>query len=465
MNTPTYVVTTITMDEIVGSLLTGASMILTMHSLSRMIFMRRSGSRYNLFPIINIAQFINQICIFTLITMAFNSISLRTALWTNVIINLAYFVTKPTAMYLAYLRCSSVYPPFRKVDILHYILIGARAVELFSIIIVNTVQNSLCNGSAAKGTRCEHLAIAWTLRDAGAPIFRFYYILCEAIFYVKLFTTLKGMTQGKNTALIQYRRLQTTLFTIDLILLIAMSVYRILGIFDKALPTYVYYELFSSTLTIFNLTEFGLNIRILFNNVNEAKSNPDSAPTSPNRLEMGSIRHDDSDRGNNSGSFSPFSPSSPVVPNNIVNGGVEYQKVLCVDRSASVSKGYNSASPLTSFAAETGYTSDVANSVTTSALPSPQHQSPLECAGDSHLPYTAASITLRPPSLRSLTSSSLPVLRPVSSQSQFQNSADEGASPNSTNNNPRTSAIEERRISNSVSRPSPAHVPPERPCR
>jgi hypothetical protein len=318
-----------------------------------MYFMRRSGSRYNLFPIINIAQFINQICIFTLLTMPFDSISLHTALWINVIINIAFFVTKPTAMYLAYLRCSSVYPQFRKVDILHYFLIGARAVELFAIVIVRIVQNYLCNGSVAKGTRCENLAIAWTVRDAGAPVFRFYYILCEAIFYVKLFKTLKGMTQGKNVALMQYRRLQTTLFTVDLILLIAMSVYRILGIFDKALPTYVYYEVFSSTLTIFNLTEFGLNIRILFNNVNEANSNPDSPPISSNRMEMGSFHHDGSNRDNNSSSLSPFSPSSPVMPNNSGNG-VEYQKVLCVDRSASVSKGYNSASPLTSFAADTG---------------------------------------------------------------------------------------------------------------
>ncbi|KAI8602731.1 hypothetical protein EDD21DRAFT_371016 [Dissophora ornata] len=75
------------------------------------------------------------------------------------------------------------------------------------------------------------------------------------------------MSHGKNEELMQHRRLQTSLFTIDLILLIFMSIYRIIGIFDTHLPTYVYYELFSSTLTIFTLTEFGLNIRMLFSTV------------------------------------------------------------------------------------------------------------------------------------------------------------------------------------------------------
>ncbi|KAF9945048.1 hypothetical protein BGZ65_011240, partial [Modicella reniformis] len=194
-------------------------------------------------------------------------------------------------MYLAYLRCSAVFPPFRKAERLHFFLIGFRAIELFAVVIVNIIQNQLCDGSVDKGTRCEGLAIVWTFRDAGAPVFRFYYIICEVIFYYKLFATLIGMSHGKNIELKQYRRLQTSLFTVDLILLILMSIYRIIGIFNTSLPTYVYYELFSSTLTIFTLTEFGLNIRMLFNTVSgysdifgEAKDPNDSHPS---KLEMG----------------------------------------------------------------------------------------------------------------------------------------------------------------------------------
>ncbi|KAG0041565.1 hypothetical protein BGZ83_001636 [Gryganskiella cystojenkinii] len=236
-----------------------------------MTFLKRTASKLLLFPIINIAQFINELAVFFLITTAYDVISFKTALWLNVVNNIAYFITKPTTMYLAYLRCSAVYPAFKKLYWLHYFLIGFRAIELFGIVIVNIIQNELCDGSVAKGTRCAGLAIAWTFRDAGAPVFRFYYIVCEGIFYYKLFRTLQGMSQGKNKELMQYRRLQTSLFTLDLILLVFMSIYRIIGIFDTHLPTYVYYELFSSTLTIFTLTEFGLNIRMLFNSVNDGR--------------------------------------------------------------------------------------------------------------------------------------------------------------------------------------------------
>ncbi|KAF9393556.1 hypothetical protein CPC16_001743 [Podila verticillata] len=318
------IATTITFDEVFGSLLVGASIILTTHSLSRMVFLRRSGSKYHLFPIINITQFINQWCVFFLICTAFDTISFKTALWLNVINNIAYFITKPVTMYLAYLRCSTVFPAFQKFQWIHYFLIGFRAIELFVIVIVNIIQNELCDGSVAKGTRCERYAIAWTFRDAGAPVFRFYYILCEAIFYYKLFSTLKSMSMGKNKQLIQYRRLQTSLFTVDLLLLIFMSIYRIIGIFDSSLPTYVYYELFSSTLTIFNLTEFGLNIRMLFGTVISERTggNGSSSGSSPGKLEMNSIHR-----------TSRSQPTTPVPEN----------------------RRHNSTSQLTSFAAETGY--------------------------------------------------------------------------------------------------------------
>ncbi|KAF9922788.1 hypothetical protein FBU30_007091 [Linnemannia zychae] len=263
-------------------------------------------------------------------------------------------------MYLAYLRCSAVFPAFRKLDWLHYFLIGFRAIELFAIIIINIVQNYLCNGSVAAGTRCAPLAIAWTFRDAGAPIFRGYYILCEGIFYIKLFRTLKGMSGGKNKQLRQYRQLQTSLFTVDLILLIFMSIYRIIGIFDKTLPTYVYIELFSSTLTIFTLTEFGLNIRILFNTVADAKTNSE-ATSSPSKMEMASIHPSSS--GNNSHPGSSGHGTQATVSTTMGSAGLNRksfeanaQQPYSSNRPRPLTQ--NSTSPLTSNAAETGYSSD-----------------------------------------------------------------------------------------------------------
>ncbi|KAK3835320.1 MAG: hypothetical protein JOS17DRAFT_736849 [Linnemannia elongata] len=368
------IATQLTINELVGALLVGASIILSTHSLSRMIFLRRSGSKYHLFPIINIAQFINEFAVFFLITTAFDLISFDTALWLNVINNFCYFVTKPTTMYLAYLRCSAVFPAFKKLDWLHYFLIGFRAIELFAIVIINIVQNYLCNGSVAAGTRCAPLAVAWTFRDAGAPIFRGYYILCEGIFYIKLFRTLKGMSAGKNVQLKQYRQLQTSLFTVDLILLIFMSIYRIIGIFDKSLPTYVYIELFSSTLTIFTLTEFGLNIRILFNTVQDPKTGSE-ATSSPSKLEMASIH---AGSGGHSGSPNGGHGTQMTVSTTMGSAAVLSRKSFEQNAQNQYSSSsrprpltQNSSSPLTSHAAETGYNSDYdltgsgANSTTT----------------------------------------------------------------------------------------------------
>ncbi|KAG0286160.1 hypothetical protein BGZ96_009667 [Linnemannia gamsii] len=348
------IATQLTINELVGALLVGASIILSTHSLSRMVFLRRSGSKYHLFPIINIAQFINEFAVFFLITTAFDLISFEAALWLNVINNICYFVTKPVTMYLAYLRCSAVFPAFKKLDWLHYFLIGFRAIELFAIVIINIVQNYLCNGSVAEGTRCAPLAVAWTFRDAGAPIFRGYYILCEGIFYFKLFRTLKGMSAGKNIQLKQYRQLQTSLFTFDLILLIFMSIYRIIGIFDKSLPTYVYIELFSSTLTIFTLTEFGLNIRILFNTVQDPKTGSE-ATSSPSKLEMASIHAGSGGQpGSNNGGHGTHVP----VSTNMGSAHGLSRKSFEQNASRPRPLTQNSTSPLTSHAAETGYNSD-----------------------------------------------------------------------------------------------------------
>ncbi|KAF9125541.1 hypothetical protein BGW39_007317 [Mortierella sp. 14UC] len=357
------IATQLSMNELVGALLVGASIILSTHSLSRMIFLRRSGSKYHLFPIINIAQFINEFCVFFLITTVFETVSFDTALWLNVINNICYFVTKPTTMYLAYLRCSAVFPAFKKLDWLHYFLIGFRAVELFAIVIINIVQNYLCDGSVAAGTRCAPLAIAWTFRDAGAPIFRGYYILCEMIFYFKLFRTLKGMSSGKNQQLKQYRQLQTSLFTVDLILLIFMSIYRIIGIFDKTLPTYVYMELFSSTLTIFTLTEFGLNIRILFNTVADAKSGSETT-SSPSKLEMASIHPATGGHhpGSSGGGHGTQMTASTTMGSAALSRKSFEQNAATHNQSSSSNRPrpltQNSTSPLTSHAAETGYNSD-----------------------------------------------------------------------------------------------------------
>ncbi|KAF9574075.1 hypothetical protein EC968_007467 [Mortierella alpina] len=359
----------ISINEIVGLLLIGASVVLSLHSLIRMLFMRRTASKFHLFPIINATQFVNQWCVFFLVTAAINTVSFRTALWLNVLNNFCYSITKPAMMYLAYLRCSAVYPTFTKAEWLHYSLIAFRAVELFGIVVINVIQNHICDGFTDHGTQCERLAIAWTLQDAFAPMFRLYYIVCEAIFYVVLFRTLHGMAAGQeNTGLLRYRRMQTTMLTIDLLLLIFMSIYRIMTNFIL-LPTYVYLELFSSTLTIFNLTEFGLNIRVLFYIVADAKENSDAC--SPSRLEMGTLIAYNPKHPNASASL--LGRSNPAL-----NGCGKFQR-----------QRNNSSAPLTTYAVDAGYNSDC--DLTTVVAASSRHQSTALQAVDDYpdfIPYS-----------------------------------------------------------------------------
>ncbi|KAG0206779.1 hypothetical protein BGX28_001852 [Mortierella sp. GBA30] len=377
----TEIPSSIGINEVVGLTLVGASMMLTLHSLIRMYFMRRTASKYHLFAIVNFAQFVNQWSTFCLVTAAINVVSFNSAIWLNVVNNFAYFISKPSMMYLAYLRCSAVYPAYTKADILHYFLIMLRAVELMGIVVVNILQNVMCHGSSSPGTRCERMEFAWTVQDALAPVFRLYYILCEGIFYIVLFRTLQGMTAGyENTALLRYRRLQTTMFTLDLMMLVSMSIYRIFIIFFH-LPTYVYLELFSSTLTIFNLTEFGLSIRVLFNAVTEAKISNSSDPCTPSRVELGSV--------------SAFGPRRPMS-----NGGPLTSTSACRSNFNFNSNGkirpqiHDISSPLTSFAAETGYSSNSSEcdpATTTIAMASSRHQStssqPTTTIKDEYLDY------------------------------------------------------------------------------
>ncbi|CAG8575408.1 6867_t:CDS:1 [Acaulospora colombiana] len=185
--------------------------------------------------------------------------------WALTISDLSYLIEKPILLYLAFLRCRTVFEPYRKHPKIHYTLIGLRAIELFITLIVNIYENISCNESVM-GPSCSQANLIWKIRDGMAPTFRLYYIISESIFYVKLFQTLSKRydNDSKGQQLLRLRRYQTLIFTLDLICLISMSVYRILILVHSDLPTYIYLEIFSSALTVFVLTEFGLSLPEIF---------------------------------------------------------------------------------------------------------------------------------------------------------------------------------------------------------
>src|SRR6185369_4794734 len=109
--------------------------------------------------------------------------------WTTFINNLCYFISKPILLYLAYLRCRAVYEPYQKYKGLHYTLIVIRTLELLLFVLVNAYDNVRCDGFY-EGATCEPLGVVWKIRDGLAIVFRFYYIVTESIFYIKLFYAL-----------------------------------------------------------------------------------------------------------------------------------------------------------------------------------------------------------------------------------------------------------------------------------
>ncbi|CAG8595067.1 16291_t:CDS:1 [Acaulospora morrowiae] len=251
------------LENLVGAIFLGASIALSSHSTIRMAIVR-AGNKMIYFPIINVAMLANEFSAVLMILSSSGALGNQWNLWAQTASNLAYFVTKPILLYLAFLRCRAVFEPYRKYPTVHYFMVGLRSIELFVVLIVNVYDNIRCQGLTL-GSACHQVDSVWKIRDGMAPAFRFYYIFSEGTFYVKLFQTLDLHGDDlRIQRLLRLRRYQISIFTFDLLFLISMSVYRILVLANYRLPSYVYTELFSTALTVFVMTEFGLTLTKLF---------------------------------------------------------------------------------------------------------------------------------------------------------------------------------------------------------
>ncbi|CAG8505553.1 3407_t:CDS:2 [Ambispora leptoticha] len=251
------------LENFIGAVLVGASLTLTGNSSLKMAALRTSGSKMFLFPIVNFSTLLNEFAMMVMIFSSADSLSNNWGIWSGFVNNATYLITKPIVLYLAYLRCRAVYEPYRKYRHLHFFIIIVRVVELLVIVIINLHSNFVCGGEYTG--ICQKEYVIYQIRDGLAPVFRFYYILSEGIFYIKLFSTLKNIhsSEASDNTILRYRTYQTILFTLDLSILLAMSIYRMFYLTSNV-PSYVYAELFSSALTVFVMTEFGLSIPEFF---------------------------------------------------------------------------------------------------------------------------------------------------------------------------------------------------------
>ncbi|CAG8625063.1 16315_t:CDS:1 [Acaulospora morrowiae] len=266
-------------ETVVGSVLVGAGFALTFHSILRIYVLQTAGSRMFLFSVTNGAQFLNEIAVLLMLLSSTDQLDN----WANFLNNFSYFISKPIILYLAFLRCRSAFPPYRNYPGIHYLLIAFRAIELLVIWIASIYVNVRCNGRYVDV--CESFSVILTMQNALAPAFRFYYIISEGIFYVKLFRTLNTVRSSESLDSIRQRRYQTYIFTLDMIVLISMSVYRLLILVYKNWPTFIYMELFSCALTIFVITEFGLTLPKMF------KASKEDTSTSNNGINIVQTTH------------------------------------------------------------------------------------------------------------------------------------------------------------------------------
>ncbi|CAG8620265.1 7418_t:CDS:2, partial [Ambispora gerdemannii] len=247
-------------EQWVGIGLVTGALILSAFSLIRMLILRNAASKYLLFPIINTLLILVEINTLVQIFIIIHSDNARLQLLTKTINDFLYLLSKPIILYLAYERCRTVFRPYQKYPWAHYAFIFLRIAQIFSVLVGDIIY--IERGDYNMGS--HDLSILKKIRDGYAPVPRIYYIVSETIFFVLLFKTLRVSGGSKEDGkILYYRRLQAISFSVDLSLLSAMIIYRLINTFE-IVPTYDYVDVFCTAFTVFNMTQFGVKIPKLF---------------------------------------------------------------------------------------------------------------------------------------------------------------------------------------------------------
>ncbi|CAG8709528.1 19829_t:CDS:1 [Dentiscutata erythropus] len=271
-------VTRLTKIEVITSTwFLAASFALTVDSFSRAVVKRAINKWKLLLYSVNVAIFVNEIVMLFQVLASSNCpninssdnckisnvvsfsrctdhSSVRMYYLIDIIKFFGYLITKPGLLHLAYLRCSLVFKPFKKPAFVwfHYFIMATRVLEIAILATTSITDLIKCQGSYCD-PECSYIPTVSLAREAVVPIFRIYYIITEFIFYMKLFKVIREIHNDENTHRALYH--QAALFTIDILQLSVMCVYRLVGLVVK-LPTYLYAELFSTAFTIFVMTRF-----------------------------------------------------------------------------------------------------------------------------------------------------------------------------------------------------------------
>ncbi|KAG9284206.1 hypothetical protein G9A89_002867 [Geosiphon pyriformis] len=267
------------LGNLLGAALVGAALALTTHSYLRLRILRTNGYRTLSLNILNIATIFNEFIIILFIYANEVLISPFSIPWLNFLINLLSLVSKPTMIYLSYYRASLVNQHFHNHRFLHYSFLFVRTLAIIILIIVNSITDFTCNDITIS-PRCHTISIIRKFEDLLSPLWRFYYIIAEAIFFYNLLRWLQHINSEKrDTKIIRYIRFQAFLFFFDIVQLNGMSIYRFFSLLKEAEPIYIYLECFSHGFTVYNITQFGISIPSVF------RENPNDGIIAPTSFE------------------------------------------------------------------------------------------------------------------------------------------------------------------------------------
>ncbi|CAG8460665.1 13342_t:CDS:1 [Acaulospora morrowiae] len=276
---------------IASTWLLSASFILTTDSFSRTLVKNNIKEAKWLLYAVNLAVLVNEIIMLPQIIASSNCsnarespgcrasavsftrcsdyTSVRLFYSLDVIKYVSYTISKTGILHLAYQRCKSIYEPVGRLAFkrFHRIVLVIRALEITSLVIITTLDAIECQGSYCSPA-CSFIPTSSTMREMMVPFFRIYYIILEFIFYRELLHIVKHTKNEQN-----YRDIihQIILFSIDILQLSAMCIYRLLG-FKYSLPTHLYAEIFSTSYTIFVMTRFWNRIKGIFDSEFDEKA-------------------------------------------------------------------------------------------------------------------------------------------------------------------------------------------------
>ncbi|CAG8492910.1 13032_t:CDS:2 [Ambispora leptoticha] len=293
----------------VGVGLVIGALILSIFSLLRMLILRNAASKYLLFPTINMLLILAEINTLVQIFVIMHLDDPKITMITKTINDLLYLLSKPIILYLAYERCRAVFQPYQKFPWAHYAFFFIRIAQIFSVLVGDIIYIIRCDYDM----KDTDLSILKKIRDGYAPIPRIYYIF-------------NGSKEEKK--ILNYRRLQAISFVIDLLLLSAMIIYRLINTFE-IVPTYDYADVFCTAFTVFNMTQFGVTIPKLFKSRQtiQVKSSNSNSEKSKSYLHL-----DDDNRAPRT-STTPQSPDRLFVRNSNTDIDKKNEQVFSIQVS------------------------------------------------------------------------------------------------------------------------------------